>query len=224
MIYDLFVVGGVFFWILVGLALIGMLSTVVREAFAGAFLIFFAFCVIVFGFSDLKWSWFVEHQNQLDFYAILYLVGAVVTSFFKWYFFLRDAKDRYDNCKAKFLESVNRAGETTIPDSLKRTWIRYLTDHYESDSLKYGQTATIANVIPSAKQNKDRIIGWMAYWPLVAFWSLMDDVLRRVWETMHRLVSRFYQNIASLVFKDIRDEMTITPSSTSDKKSDKESV
>lgn len=219
MIYDLFVVGGVFFWILVGVAFVAMLTGVVREAFGLTFVAGLAFCIIVFGFSDLKWSWVVEHQNQFYYYGILYLVGAVVTSFCKWYFFLRDAKDRYDDCKAKFLASVNKAGETTIPESLKRSWIRYLTDHYDTKYNRYGQTATVASIIPSARDNKARIIGWMGYWPLVAFWSLMDDVLRRIWETMYRLVSRFYQGIASFVFNDIRDEMTITPSSTSDKES-----
>jgi len=223
MIYELFTFGGVFFWVLVAVFFIAVLSQVVYEKFSIAFFTVLGFFAILFAFSGVKWSFFTENKQVLIYGGIAYLLGALITSFLKWYFYVRDARDSFDEIKENFLERNGQKGEKSIPDNLKNEWIRHLRskyphkNHFEQDDFK-PTPVRIAEIIPSAKDNKARIIGWMGYWPFVAFWSLMDDVFRRIWETMYRLVSSSYQYVSNFVFRGVAEDLSFDSTDSNSKK------
>lgn len=206
MLYELVALGSIVCWILLGLFFILVTAAAVNEKYGLGFI-----CVLVFGafmalFSNFKFSWFSENRELLYWAIAIYLAGALVASVYKWYFYIRDARDLYDSRKAKFLEEKGLA-TGPIPDNLKKEWLSSIGAHYGLG--RYSErVVTINDVIPSARNNKERLIGWMAYWPFVVFWSLFDDILRRVWETMYRLGSRGYQSVANITFRGVDADLT----------------
>lgn len=207
MLYELVALGSIFCWILVGLFIILVTAAAVNEKYGLGFICVLAFGAFMALFSNFKFSWFSENRELLYWGVGIYLVGALVTSVYKWYFYVRDARDLYDSRKAKFLErnGVNPTG--AIPDNLKNEWFNSIRDQYLRN-YSYGQNVTINDVIPSVRNNKERLIGWMAYWPFVIFWSLFDDIFRRVWETLYRLCSRGYQTLANITFRGVDKDFT----------------
>jgi hypothetical protein len=164
-------------------------------------------CVLVFGafmalFSNFKFSWFSENRELLYWAVAAYLVGALATSVYKWYFYVRDARDLYDSRKASFLKRFGQVTTGPIPENLRNEWFSSIAGYYGLCNYS-GRAITINDIIPSVRDNKERLIGWMAYWPFVLFWSIFDDILRQVWETMYRLASRGYQLLANTIFRGV---------------------
>lgn len=214
MIHEFFILGSMVFWVFSFIFAIIMLAEVVHEKYGAAFVTFLIFCGIVFGFSNVSFSWFIEHQYYLLSLVSGYLVGAVVTSFVKWYFFVSDAKDRYNEFKYDYLRKNGVNDSDQIPDNLKKDYQNLIASHYNLKQTwdKNGHlnsTVKSYELIPNVRTNKERIIGWMAYWPFVVFWSLFNDVFRRILETMYKLVSKAYQNISYLIFKDIINDFNV---------------
>jgi hypothetical protein len=208
MLYELITIGSVFFWILCGLFSVVLLAEIVYEKFAAALATLLVFCVIFFGFTNLSWAYISEHQDRIWMGFGLYFVGALVTSLVKWYFFVSDARDRYEEVKSEFLRAAGHEGEKTIPQDLQVEWNKRLCTVYEG-SHKWSCDAVIqiSTIIPSAKENKERILGWMAYWPFVVFWSIFHDFLRRVWELIYKFSSKIFQCISLILFRGVADEI-----------------
>lgn len=210
MIFELVTLGSIVCWILLAVFFVLVTAAAVNEKYGLGFI-----CLLVFGafmalFSNFKFSWFSENRELLSWAVSIYLAGALVTSVYKWYFFVRDARDEYDNRKARFLEEKGLAATAPIPDNFKNEWLSHIGAHYGLS--RYSERAiTINDVIPSARNNKERLMGWMAYWPFVVFWSLFDDILRRVWETMYRLGSRGYQSVANITFRGVDADFVPPP-------------
>jgi hypothetical protein len=206
MLYELITLGSLTFWILLAIFGIIMVATVACEKFIGTFLTFVAFCAIFFTLTSFKWTWVVENRDQLWILAASYVVGAVVTSFMKWYFHVRDARDKYNGIKEGFLSSRGLPkGTAAIPDELQADWGDYLASRYSHLS----EAAVADDIIPYARDNKSLIVGWMTWWPFVVFWSLFDDFFRRVWELLYRLGSKLYQGITTVVFRGVEDEINM---------------
>jgi len=217
-IYELFVFGTIWFWILGGLLAITLLTEVVNEKYGWAFVTLAFFAVMLFLFGDWKWSWVKEHQSEVWRYALIYLTGGVILAVIKWWFLVSDAKDKYDNHKVEFLESKGYPHATKVPEDLRETWNEEVIRIYRLSYLAHPVTAEA--IIPRARENKDRIIGWMVYWPIVAFWSLFRDVLRRIYETIYRYISKSFQQIAAFQFRGVDEELKFTPKPKDDTKAE----
>jgi len=209
MLYELIVFGGIWFWILVGIAAIALLAEIVNEKFTAAFFTMFAFVAILVGFSKIEWHWFVDNKITL-FYAIgFYLVAAVVTSIVKWYFYGRDARERYNEFRSKFLARRGLSDTSQIPEEHRIQWLSELRNFithspYSGGFSIYSDTViTTEHLIPQARHHKALITGWMAWWPFVAFWSLFDDFFRRLWEVIYRLCSKGYQQLSNMAFRGV---------------------
>lgn len=80
MLYELIVFGGIWFWILVGIATVVLFAEIVNEKFIAAFVTMLAFLGVLVGFSKIDWHWFVDNKITL-FYAVgACLVAAIATS------------------------------------------------------------------------------------------------------------------------------------------------
>jgi hypothetical protein len=54
--------------------------------------------------------------------------------------------------------------------------------------------------MPKAKDNKSEIVGWMVYWPWSAFWTILNDPIRRFYKMLVRLLEKMYDKIAEAVY------------------------
>lgn len=57
--------------------------------------------------------------------------------------------------------------------------------------------------IPLVKDNKDKIILWMVYWPWSAIWTIINDPVRRFFDFVYMRISGLYQKISDRIFKDV---------------------
>lgn len=60
---------------------------------------------------------------------------------------------------------------------------------------------------------KEKIYGWMIYWPLSGVWTLLNDPVRRIVETIYNSISGSLQSISDKAFSDYEKEILSNKSS-----------
>ena len=53
-----------------------------------------------------------------------------------------------------------------------------------------------------ARENKGRIMGWIAHWPFSMVGSVLGDFLTRIVKSIYNVLSDLYDRMANHVFKD----------------------
>lgn len=76
----------------------------------------------------------------------------------------------------------------------KRDKVLKRNDFWESD-------------IPKAKDHKAKIISWMSYWPFSAFWTLLNDPIKRTFKFIYSKIEKVYEKMTEKVFADIRSKI-----------------
>jgi hypothetical protein len=74
-------------------------------------------------------------------------------------------------------------------------------DDYKKDLQRNSRDVKIDNYIPKAADCKATIIGWMAYWPWSAVWTVIDDPIRRMYKMLANLLGSTFDGIAKAMFK-----------------------
>jgi hypothetical protein len=83
-------------------------------------------------------------------------------------------------------------------------WYLYLVemrDHYNT----YGSSSYYRDNY-SLNQNKERILNWMIYWPLSAFWTMINHPVRKMFKLILKNFAEHYQSISDKVFKDLNNK------------------
>lgn len=98
-------------------------------------------------------------------YAGIYVVIGVTWSFAKWFFFLRNERDR--------IREYNKNEKITPYTGIN---------------------------IPQASKNKSKIIAWMAYWPFSFIGTLLNDPIRKLFNSIFNEFKELYQKMANSIF------------------------
>lgn len=104
----------------------------------------------------------------------LYVIMGVVWSFIKWYFFLLNVRDAMKT-DPDYQRNVHGTGITV------RGRFVYLP--------------------VKAHDYKARVIGWMMYWPWSAFWTMIDDPIRRICNRLYVACQTQFQRMADSITK-----------------------
>jgi hypothetical protein len=56
---------------------------------------------------------------------------------------------------------------------------------------------------PDILNHKGTFIRWMTYWPFSAIWTLLNDPIRRLYNSVFNLLSNLLQKISDNIFKDV---------------------
>jgi hypothetical protein len=78
-------------------------------------------------------------------------------------------------------------------------WWLYLTnlrDYYREYKYSYNKDKF------SASRNKERIINWMAYWPLSAIWTLINDPIKKGFKRIFAGLENRFQSISDNITKE----------------------
>ena len=200
---ELFLVGGLYFWVLIAFWAIALIALVENERWGSATLV----SIVVF-FALARWGDFniliaLRDRPLIGFGAIAgYLITGVLWSFGKWWFFVKDRRNKYEEVKARFLEKRG-SKEAVIPHELKAEWTKYLLEGRDSHQRYTYAFATA----PSAREHKSRITTWMAFWPWSLVWTLINDPLRKLFEHIYQHIQRLYQSIADRLYAGVEEEM-----------------
>ncbi len=190
---TLFALGTLWFWVLS--AAIFCLITALVENESG----FWATVLFVGSLASLNW-WYkipllttikLNPGKALIIVGIYFLVG-VIWSVVKWYFFLHKRLVRYNNIKAELLREHSAAILTPeLAVELR-------------DRLSYEDKQPVL-----ASDHKADLTRWATYWPFSIVGTLLNDVVRVIWEYIYEILQSTYQRIADSMFKDVDDDIKL---------------
>lgn len=195
----IFIFGTLWFWI-VSAAVFGWLIFLTEGEEAHsifASLILVAFIWIMSSVNDI--SIIANPLLWLKWGAIYMVIGAV-WSFIKWFSFLYKQKDKLKSLKETYIKKNKiqlvdgKFSHTDWPD-----YAKYLgQSYYEPNRHKTIREPT--DVIPTVKGRFDDLTRWIIWWPMSAFWTILNDPLRRIARTMINALKGAYTRMAAAVF------------------------
>jgi hypothetical protein len=92
-------------------------------------------------------------------------------------------------------------------------WYYYLKRHVDITMAKLeiaknkgDEVYEWQNQPPKAKENSNRIITWMSYWPLSAFWTLIDEPFKRFSKFLYRKTSKIFDTMSDKMFANVNKQ------------------
>jgi hypothetical protein len=181
---GLIALGSFFFWPAVLVPIIILTALVENEKSGWAGFITVATLISFF---------FLLDQSVVQF--ALHHIIQIVAGFVKWWFFILKVRDVYEQIRGEFLSKTKAS---TIDGNNREAFSKALSDKSETYlSRRY----TFQHFPPKARENKGRIIFWMGYWPVSAFWTLLNDPIMRLYQFVFRRLVLAFEAISKTMFK-----------------------
>ena len=223
---EFIVFGGVIFWILTALLLIGMFSSIHHEKGSWATAGFVVYFIVLAAFGSFDLTGFIlRNPLMLAVVAGGYFLLGIAWTFVKWHFFVSTQRRKFDGYKAEWLEGKGIT-DGQVPPELKEEWTdaarayakrgpddggewgnrrgrhaAYLSD----ENLRTG-TQIVEAIKPKVSRNKGRIIFWMSYWPFSFLWTFLADGLLSAWEWVYHGIGKKLQKVSDSKFKSAGDD------------------
>ncbi len=232
MLQDMFVVGTFWFYTFIIFEFILLIFFTDREWWGGSFisviLVLGAFAI----WGDFNFiPWIKANPKLFAACVVGYFVPlGISVGGMKWYFYLIDTRDENRKAKEEWLsrlpdyldrakrdlsdnsnprynkqleklvknyqEAIDAGNKMT--ESIWPEWKKYEKEFRWYDG--YGQARKIQR--PLSKDNKARIASWITWWPVVGFWSLLHDPLRRVGLWLYDRLAHTLERISQHVWRD----------------------
>lgn len=217
MISSLFVVGGIWFWLLTLLAAGALLIAVEKEHGVGAticFAVYFA-AIHLFGDATLLQK-FGNHWEWVLAAAALYFILGAGWSLVKWFLWNKQKAvtclDNYQVVRQRFLQDKLGVGptkatiteKTAVPEDLREEWTQHIEERHNRNSGYRNDDGVCVDIyftVPRAQQHKSRIIMWMSFWPASAAFSLTRDPIKNLCTGIYNHLAEKYQELAEKAWR-----------------------
>jgi hypothetical protein len=185
----IFIIGSIWFWVLVGTFLLAELFWIeAKDSGVGATITLAAFTAVFFFWGDpTVFEWMKANPVDLLIFIGSYIAAGGVWGFIKWYFFLKEAAREYQEKRRSWLQNkgITKADlGTVVPEKLRSEW---------SKQHAYNLAR------PKASERKSDIIMWMAYWPWSLLWTLIRDPFRHLYNfcaaKMEKMSQKVFKNV-----------------------------
>lgn len=198
MIYEVFVFGTFWFWLLAIAALIGLIWSIAEEAGGWASfvtIIFFAALALFGSFNVVSYAY--HHPVHLLIVVGIYLLGGVPWASAKLWIWAKNLRDELEDIKADWLQEKGYNAKTLTAAQVEE-WSK--SSDRRAFAVSIGNTD--GELTPKIRNHKSKVISWMVYWPVSLFWTLCNDALKRLWNSVYHAVSQKLQSILNTVFRD----------------------
>lgn len=197
---DIFLVGSFWFFALVGLTCVALVVALEAESplWAGAILLGFCLTLHLLGdFNAFGWAW-SNPLTTLVYTSSYFGIGAL-WSVAKWWFFVRNKRDKYDEVKYNFIKDykLDMTINDVIPGKHRKVF---------KEQLVWTDTS-----MPEARRNKSRIMTWMTYWPWSVVWTMLNDPIKKLFRMIYRRLQRLYEKISESLWKGVDADLAIEP-------------
>lgn len=201
-LWTLLVFGGFWFWILAAGEVFCLFVCIAKDRGTPATIsvIVFATLMALFGGPNV-FRFARDHPVSFSLWVGGYIVAGTIWAIVKWWFFVRKVRRKYDDAKSKFLKGKG-FNVMVIPPELREDWRR---------TIGFGFGAP-----PQAREHKGDILFWMTFWPFSLTWTLVDDVITRIFEEIYEALHSFLQSISNRAFRGIENDLTDSPLNASD--------
>jgi hypothetical protein len=135
--------------------------------------------------------------------AASYFALGALWSVGKWWFFVRDKRDTYNDRKRDFIadKKLQITVKDAIPTDLRKEFKSYMT--------RYGNGGV---AMPEARKHKGRIMTWMAYWPWSMVWTLIDDPIKKMFRYIYNRLQRLYEKISESIWAGVDEDLRVPES------------
>jgi hypothetical protein len=120
--------------------------------------------------------------------VVVYIILGIVWSFARWFLFLLKFKNKFRSLKEAYISKNLPEGTNFVPADKMEDFKYY---------LRYP-----LSTIPTAFNSKNKIIGWMAFWPCSVIGYIVNDPFRRLFNTIFTALKNSYQKIADSILND----------------------
>lgn len=193
MLLELFAFGSIPFIIVFGILPALALITLVdqRNGFSSGLGVVIITALLVTLLSNFNpFSWLINHTYEVAFYALIYFVAAVIYGTFRWYLFLRDRAAEYQ-----------KERDERLPTWLtQNSYADLSSEKAQLEFRNYMRGCMSGEFPPHPRNNKARIVAWMAYWPFSALWVFTHRPLMWIWDTVHDFTANLYARMSRRVF------------------------
>ena len=168
----------------------------------------------LFGSGTTIWNWIIEHPRTICWSVLGYIIAGAFWGVIKWYFYCTNIKDEYNDIKRDWLQGKQIEGEK-IPKDRLQDWKVYLFSYHDNwikreevktpapSEREYKYTLTCK---PKVWENKGRVTRWMAYWIFSLIWTLLDDIVIKIFHHIQRCLTGLMNRITDFVFSDIDED------------------
>lgn len=226
---TLFVIGTVWFWLLLALSTILIIWALEEDSGSYATITCLGTLAIIYFMgagSELRelGSYIVDNPFRIVMFVLGYILLGTIWSLVKWYFHLLNIRDQWLENAEKIKETFSRNRGSNLMNNIKqyiglqtgRPWGK-VEDSEVTDALKQETLTRLdereqeelmtskEGYIPNIRKNKSRILMWMFYWPFSSVWTLVNDPIKRAFKHIFAKLNKVYESITKSVF-DIKDE------------------
>jgi hypothetical protein len=217
MLWPFIEIGSWIFWVLVGGLCIWELICVEFEKRVGAWFGLVGFVLAIWLLGNFELIHFLRANGAiLAVYAASYFLAGMLWAWIKWEFLSAKNRSAYNEFQRKWLDSLHLP-DKDVPQEYQEAWTLVVIEEYaggrpsyqesKSDFLKkYSPQRIKGLVIPRVRDNKARIMFWLAHWPFSLFWTFFRNVLADVWNFIYIKIGSFLDMRAKSHFRGIESQ------------------
>ena len=175
--------GTFWFWFLSVICFITIVVYIESDSFFGATMAFIIFGLLLYfggnaqSFKEL-FLYIKNNPMMVLTYVMAYIMTGVLWSILKYWLYLLNFKDKYDDKKKQYFDYY--------PGNTTEQWIKSI-----NEEKKY------------YKPNKDKIMNWMIWWIPSMVWTLINDPIRRAFRWAYNRSIKVYDGIYQRVLGDL---------------------
>lgn len=160
--------------------------------------------LVVFG-AALNWLGGVNiiQLVMANWYLLAPFVGAyvglsVVWGIWKWRDYYGADLEKFDEALYEWLKAHNLKNISEMTEDHKVAWDKWLETHKIYDhKLKRERRL---DEVPEARENKARIMRWMAYWPISFLLYVFRDMIVKLFKRIYNGLAKYLQHMADAAF------------------------
>jgi len=196
---EMLVVGSILFWAALAIWLVAVwLLTENEHGFIGLLSTIAYAMVLQLAFKVDVAGWLLSHPLAIGIFAVLYLFIGSGWSFWRWFLFVKDKREPYDQMKTEWLSSKGETTFSTIPAHLKEEWVKYIEAGYNRKELCK---------TPQVRDYKSKVLRWIGYWPISVISWAFNDMIRRFVKIVYNYIHDWLQSIANRVFATVKNDL-----------------
>lgn len=185
MVYELLVVGGVFFWIIVGIFILVATSSVRASEFGTATALVATLFILLITFTNFPTILWSLDPMMVLYGAIGYVGIAGIWAVIKWRaFYLPKLFGEYERYRSEWLRMKNLK-EMPADKGMRDNFNTYVKER-----------GFYINSQRMVRHNKGRITGWMFFWPLSLVETFIGDFMVRIFDHTFRMISGSLQKMS----------------------------
>ncbi len=190
----LIVFGSTLFWVLSAIVFIALVASVEYDnGWFASVITAAALLTLWLGVEINIFMWVWDNPFTAFEYFVVYFIAGTAWAITKWWFYCHKLLDVVKDIKVEFLNNLSIGGDA-IPDNQR--------DKFEQKVVcnPYYRNRYFP---PQAMDHKSDWLMWATWWPVSAFWTILNQPIKNIWLFIYSRLGGLMQKISNHVFRGI---------------------